>query len=215
MVTAATESSGGTAYLAHDDDTECAELAWSLDATPDERSSDDATTPVRQSWAVVCCFAAALLAAGAAAAVAVVIEMPRSASTQARGVGLGETPAVMQPSAEPASALPGAMPSSPELAEHEIPPPTLPATGQPAPTMAVPDQDAAYLAALRESGIVITDPAQAVSGGRSVCGYLRQGHSQAEAVALGMRENPGLSPMDAIHAVTDAVLAFCPEMNRR
>lgn len=56
---------------------------------------------------------------------------------------------------------------------------------------------------------------RAVSGGRSVCSYLKQGHSQGEVVALGMRENPGLSPMDVIHAVTDAVLAFCPEMNRR
>lgn len=47
-VTASTESSNGTAYLAHENDTECAELAWSLDATSDEPSSDDdATTPLR------------------------------------------------------------------------------------------------------------------------------------------------------------------------
>lgn len=214
MVNTAIETPDGTAYLAHEHDTEGAELAWSLDATSGNLCADDSAMPARRSWAIACGLAAALLAFGAAASAALLLGMPRWAPPS-KGFGEGEI-ASAAPPVEPVSKVPEILPRAPETAEHEIPPTALPTIEGPStPTAAVPDQDAAYLAALRESGITITDPAQAVAGGRSVCTYLRQGHSQAEAVALGMKENPRLSPMDAIHAVTAAVLAFCPEMNRR
>jgi hypothetical protein len=81
-------------------------------------------------------------------------------------------------------------------------------------TVTAADEDRSYLAALEQSGVTITDPVQAAAGGRSVCAYLKQGHSEAEAVAVGMRNNPSLSPMEAVHAITLAVVAYCPEMNR-
>jgi len=87
---------------------------------------------------------------------------------------------------------------------------------EPAPTAASDDdEDAAYLSALRASGILVVDPNTAVAAGRAVCAYLKQGHSQADVVAVAMHFNPMLSPIDAFNAVTAAVLAYCPEINRR
>lgn len=167
---------------------------------------------IRESRMPAALFATSLLALGAVGASWFVIRPTNHAFAPPSAATISATPAI---SATAPIEAPRAMPAPPlaqdvpDIATEQPPVPTSTVSVSP------PDADASYLAALQDFGMIITDPAKATAGGRAVCAYLREGHSQAEAVALGMRENPAVSPIDAIHAVTAAVLAYCPEMNRR
>jgi hypothetical protein len=70
--------------------------------------------------------------------------------------------------------------------------------------------DAAYLAALRGSGMEIDDAGSAISGGHAVCAYLAAGNTPGAAVAQALANNPALGPGGAQSYVTAAIRAYCP-----
>jgi Protein of unknown function (DUF732) len=82
------------------------------------------------------------------------------------------------------------------------------------PVPAVPPRsgtDEAFIAALREDGIIITNPAEIVAGAHQACAYIAAGHTAHDTMRLAMAENSTLTPENASTLIGAAIGAYCPQ----
>jgi hypothetical protein len=88
---------------------------------------------------------------------------------------------------------------------------TAPATHSPSPTIAsTPDQDNAYVQALKDRGISFANPDAAIYNGKLVCENMRIGMTVPQIVAAFRASNPALGA-DADNYVSISVHAYCPQ----
>jgi Protein of unknown function (DUF732) len=102
------------------------------------------------------------------------------------------------------------------------PPPTETVTVIPDPIAAPPVQtlapprpsaaalDEQYLDDLSVAGILITNVPEAITGGREVCAFLAEGHTEPEAVQTAMGNNVS-KRANAITVVDAAIAVYCPQ----
>ncbi|HME14143.1 MAG TPA: DUF732 domain-containing protein [Mycobacterium sp.] len=75
-----------------------------------------------------------------------------------------------------------------------------------------PARDSAFLDAITNAGIRVTDVPVAIAGGRDVCAFMATGHSALESVEQGQRNNPSMTREDEISYVNAAITIWCPRM---
>ena len=80
-----------------------------------------------------------------------------------------------------------------------------PAHGDPA------GDDAAFLAALRNAGITVPNPAQAITSAQAVCGLMRNGETGLQVLTDVHNQNPGLTLDGAALFTAIASNTYCPE----
>lgn len=139
---------------------------------------------------------------------------PRAAPA-ATSVRVTETVRIPEPAP---SALPSAAPPvAAEPSEPDVVPKTSTPNSAPLKTVSPPSlslDDKLYLAALQNSGVTITNQANAIAAGHTVCTALAQGHSHAEIVAAIVRNNPTFDQAAANGSVSAAQMAYCPSTRR-
>jgi hypothetical protein len=141
----------------------------------------------RQSWRATWRQAAAILMGALALAAAIVV---------AFWVLAPGTKDVRSPS----TALPAPKPA-----------PTATASASPPPSIAsTPDQDNAYVQALKDRGISFANPEAAIYNGKLVCDDVRIGMTVPQIVAAFRASNPALGD-DADTYVTISVHTYCPQ----
>jgi Protein of unknown function (DUF732) len=143
----------------------------------------------RQSWRATWRQAAAILMGALALAGAIVLAFwvlaPNSKGVQS-----------------PASTSPTATATSTSTAS---------ATRSPPPSIAsTPDQDNAYVQALKDRGISFANPDAAIYNGKLVCENMRIGMTVPQIVAAFRASNPALGA-DADNYVSISVHAYCPQ----
>jgi Protein of unknown function (DUF732) len=122
-----------------------------------------------------------------------------------------------EPSVIPASELPSISSETPEPpvkplvavpdADHLVPPP-------PTDDSSSSDQDDDYLSLLRQHGINIVDPAQAVRAGRQICAVIaRPDHPTLRQVIAWLQQSAGVSYDIAEDYVLDANVVYCPQFD--
>jgi hypothetical protein len=62
--------------------------------------------------------------------------------------------------------------------------------------------------------MTIVNPGIAAADGRSVCTYIRNGHTRADADASVLQNDPTFTPWQAAAVVNASVAAYCPQMSR-
>jgi Protein of unknown function (DUF732) len=123
-----------------------------------------------------------------------------------------------EPSVIPASELPSISSETPESpvkplvavpdADHLVPPPP------PTQDSSSSDQDDDYLSLLRQHGINIVDPAQAVRAGRQICAVIaRPDHPTLRQVITWLQQSAGVSYDIAEDYVLDANVVYCPQFD--
>jgi|GEM_PF-1968472 serine/threonine protein kinase, bacterial len=100
------------------------------------------------------------------------------------------------------------------------PPPvqTVQTVAPPRPTVAAPPRsgaDEAFIAALREDGIIVTNPAEIIGGAHRACEYIAAGHTAHDTMRLAIAENPTLTPENASILIGAAIGAYCPQYTGR
>jgi hypothetical protein len=141
----------------------------------------------RQSWRATWRQAAAILLGALALAGAIVLVF-WVLTPASKGV---------QP---PVSTLPTSTSTATASATHS-PPPTIAST---------PDQDNAYVQALKDRGISFANPDAAIYNGKLVCENMRIGMTVPQIVAAFRASNPALGA-DADNYVSISVHAYCPQ----
>jgi hypothetical protein len=225
-----------TAMVADDKATELAALAWSDD---DDDDDDDETVlyddvdpfddaDLTTFWLRVY--------AGIIAAVVVVLGIvlwyvlsqriepePTAApavptsSAVAAPVPSGPDDKIVPSTTEPAPARPPVIAEPPPVTT-EAPTPTTVYVPTPAPAPVTPHRsgaDAAFLDALREDGIIVTNPAEAIAGGRQACELIAAGHTAHDIMRRAIAENPTLTPENASILIGAAIGAYCPQYTGR
>jgi Protein of unknown function (DUF732) len=92
-------------------------------------------------------------------------------------------------------------------------PPSVQTVAPPRPSAAVPPRsgtDESFIAALREDGIIVTNPAEIIAGGHQACEYIAAGHTAHDTMRLAIAENPTLTPENASILIGAAIHAYCP-----
>jgi serine/threonine-protein kinase len=75
--------------------------------------------------------------------------------------------------------------------------------------------DESFIAALREDGIIVTNPAEIIGGGHRACELIAAGHTAHDVMRLAIAENPTLTPEDASILIGAAIGAYCPQYTGR
>src|ERR1700754_431204 len=71
--------------------------------------------------------------------------------------------------------------------------------------------DAAFLAALRNAGLTVPNPAQAIASAQAVCGLMRNGETGLQVLTDVKKQNPALTLDGAALFTAIASNAYCPE----
>lgn len=71
--------------------------------------------------------------------------------------------------------------------------------------------DAAFLAALNNTGITYSSPSQAIASAKAVCGLMSKGETGLQVVHDIRDQNPGMSLDAAAKFAAIASNAYCPE----
>ncbi|MFZ0715747.1 DUF732 domain-containing protein [Mycobacterium sp.] len=225
---AAPDGDEPTAIVADDKATVLVALAWSdaEDYPDDAETIDDADRTTFWLRLSVATAAAVVLVLGVvlwyvlgqrterepAAAPAV----PMS-SAAAAPVPSGPDDKIVPSTTESAPAPPPVIAEPPPVTT-EAPAPTTVYVPTPAPAPVTPHRsgaDAAFLDALREDGIIVTNPAEAIAGGRQACEYIAAGHTAHDAMRLSIANNPTLTPENASILIGAAIGAYCPQYTGR
>jgi len=93
-------------------------------------------------------------------------------------------------------------------------PPPVQTVAPPRPSAAAPPRsgtDEAFIAALREDGIIITNPTEIIAGAHQACEYIAAGHTAHDTVRLAMAENSTLTLENASTLIGAAIGAYCPQ----
>jgi hypothetical protein len=91
-----------------------------------------------------------------------------------------------------------------------ITPPAAAAPSPAPPPVAARDPEAVFLAFMHRYGIPVGNAAVTIAGARSLCPWLAQGHTKAEAMELAMHNNPSLTPYEAWTLGEASTGAYCP-----
>lgn len=121
-------------------------------------------------------------------------------------------PHIAAPTPEPTSTV--TVTETPTLAA----PPPVQTVAPPRPSAAAPPRsgtDQAFIAALREDGIIVTNPAEIIAGGHRACEYIAAGHTAHDTMRLAIAENPTLTPENASILIGAAIGAYCPQYTGR
>jgi serine/threonine protein kinase, bacterial len=121
-------------------------------------------------------------------------------------------PPIAAPPPEPTSTV--TVTETPTLAA----PPPVQTVAPPRPSAAAPPRsgaDEAFIAALREDGIIVTDPAEIIAGGHRACEYIAAGHTAHDTMRLAIAENSTLTPENASILIGAAIGAYCPQYTGR
>jgi hypothetical protein len=96
-------------------------------------------------------------------------------------------------------------------------PPPVQTVAPPRPSATAPRSgtDEAFIAALREDGIIITNPAEIIAGGHRACEYIAAGHTAHDTMRLAIAENPTLTLENASTLIGAAIGAYCPQYTGR
>lgn len=122
------------------------------------------------------------------------------------GAPASTRPEVAAPSpAQVPAAAPTPMAAVPN-AEAEQPP-------APAPTSAA--SDTVFFQQLGLRGIVITDPAGAITSAHKVCEALSQGHTDADLISEALRQNAPITVASGEDFIGAASAAYCPQYSSR
>jgi hypothetical protein len=234
---AAPDAGEPTAIVADEKATALAALAWSADDDDDETIQFDDVDDRTTFWLrlYVAILAAVVVISGvvlwlvlsdrhqpAEPAPVPVSSAPVAPAPVPSGPDDRIVPSAVAPSS-PRAAAPVPMP--PSVTQTPAPPPIAAApppmpTSTPVPTTvympvpAVPPRsgtDEAFLAALREDGIIITDPAEIIAGGHRACEYIAAGHTAHDTMRLAMAENSTLTLENASTLIGAAIGAYCPQ----
>ncbi|MEB3031248.1 DUF732 domain-containing protein [[Mycobacterium] nativiensis] len=73
------------------------------------------------------------------------------------------------------------------------------------------DNDAAFIASLRQSGIRFADEVQAIAAAHSVCGLIDNGESGLQVVKELNSDNSGLTMDGAARFAAIAANSYCPD----
>jgi hypothetical protein len=226
---AAPDDDEPTAVVADDKATALAELAWSADDVDDDTGLfDDANVDRTTFWL--------RLSVATAAAVVVVLAVvlwyvlgqrtepePTAApvvptsSAVAAPVPSGPDDKIVPSTTEPAPAAPPVIAEPPPVTT-EAPAPTAVYVPTPAPAPVTPHRsgaDGAFLDALREDGIIVTNPAEAIAGGRQACQLIAAGHTAHDIMRQAIAENPTLTTENASMLIGAAIGAYCPQYTGR
>ena len=229
---AAPDADEPTAIVANDKATELAALAWS-DDNDDETVLYDDVEPFDDAdrttfWLRVY--------AGIIAAVVVILAVvlwyvlsqrtepkPTAApavptsSAVAAPVPSGPDDKIVPSTTEPVSAPPPVVAEPPPV-RTEAPAPTTVYVPTPVPAPVTPHRsgaDAAFLDALRQDGIIVTNPAEAIAGGRRACELIAAGRTAHDIMRQAINENPTLTPENASILIGAAIGAYCPQYTGR
>ncbi len=71
--------------------------------------------------------------------------------------------------------------------------------------------DAAFLAALKNAGIAVPDPARAITSAQAVCGLMRNGETGLQVLTDVKNQNPALTLDGAALFTAIASNTYCPE----
>ncbi|WP_246397966.1 DUF732 domain-containing protein [Mycobacterium vicinigordonae] len=71
--------------------------------------------------------------------------------------------------------------------------------------------DAAFLAALKNAGITVPDPARAIVSAQAVCGLMRNGETGLQVLTDVRNQNPALTLDGAALFTAIASNTYCPE----
>ncbi len=74
----------------------------------------------------------------------------------------------------------------------------------------VSGDDGAFLSDVRQVGISYSDPGQAISAGKAVCGFLDRGVSGLQLLNDLRTQNPALSMNGAAQFATVSAKSYCP-----
>ena len=154
-------------------------------------AAPDAAAPAvdRQSWRATWRQAATILLGALALAGAIIVAF------------WVLTPATKS-APSPSTALPAPPPAATATATAPAaPPPSIAST---------PDQDNAYVQALKDRGISFANPGAAIYNGKLVCDDIRLGMTVPQMVAAFRASNPALGG-DADNYVAISVHAYCPQ----
>ncbi|WP_108637983.1 DUF732 domain-containing protein [Mycobacterium rhizamassiliense] len=83
-----------------------------------------------------------------------------------------------------------------------------------APALADPgdvNDDAGFLATVRSAGITYSGSAQAITFGKAVCGWMRDGKAGPEMVQELQKNNPGLTTDHATLFIAISAKYYCPQ----
>lgn len=200
------------------------------DDTMDNDVDDDDVAPIEipdASWAA--CFAAAAPIVFSCALVLLIgmVVLLVASKREHAPQPVGAPP----PSVIPAAALPSAAAGPTTVTITPTPPATVTVTATPPPTPlpaaapprppepptptapeAVPDADRVFRnLVLQIPGMTVTNWGIAQTGAHNICGYLRQGHSRAEAVQQVADNDPTFTPWQASAMVDASTTAYCPD----
>ncbi|HEX4390112.1 MAG TPA: DUF732 domain-containing protein [Mycobacterium sp.] len=141
--------------------------------------------------------------------------VPVSSAAVATPVPSGPDDKIVTATTEPA---PPPVITEPPPVKTEAPTPTTVYVPTPAPTPVTPHRsgaDEAFIAALREGGIIVTDPAEIIAGGHRACEYIAAGHTAHDTMRLAIAENPTLTAENASILIGAAIGAYCPRYTGR
>jgi hypothetical protein len=203
----------------HAGPTQAAELAWSS-----EDDTEDYGAPTeRYSWTAAWMNAGLLIlcAAVLAGVIGIVgVTWVWDHETQAPTPTPTSSPAQLPPAAAPTSPMDPAAPPSltpppapPTVTVQAAPPSTVTVEAPPPSLRAAHrnNKDEAFMSTIRESGIIITDPAEVIAGGHQACEYIAAGHTAHDAMRLAMANNPTLTLENASTLIGAAIGAYCPQ----
>jgi hypothetical protein len=71
--------------------------------------------------------------------------------------------------------------------------------------------DEAFMAALREDGIIVSNPTEVIANAHAVCQYIAAGHTAHEAMRSVMADNRTLTLENAATLIGAAIGAYCPQ----
>jgi hypothetical protein len=140
-----------------------------------------------------------------------------TSSAVAAPVPPGPDDKIVPSTTEPAPARPPLIAEPPPVMT-EAPTPTTVYVPTPAPAPVTPHRsgaDAAFLDALREDGIIVTNPAEAIAGGRQACELIAAGHTAHDIMRRAIAENPTLTPENASILIGAAIGAYCSQYTGR
>jgi hypothetical protein len=123
------------------------------------------------------------------------------------------SPATSAPPPTTSTTSPQPLAPAPTVTVTQTPAAAPPRTTPQTTTPAAADRDRQYLADLRAAGITIVDPVRVAGNGPRVCAYIAAGHTEQQAVAAAMSDNPTLTRNNAITVVDAAIAVYCPEEN--
>jgi serine/threonine protein kinase, bacterial len=231
---AAPDADEPTAIVADDKASELAALAWSDDDDDDDQTVlyddvepfDDAdrTTFWLRVYAGIIAAVVVLLAVVLWYVLSQRTEPEPTAapaiptsSAVAAPVPSGPDDKIVPSTTEPVPTPPPVIAEPPPVTT-EAPSPTTVYVPTPAPAPVTPHRsgaDAAFLDALREDGIIVTNPAEAIAGGRQACELIGAGHTAHDIMRRAIAENPTLTPENASILIGAAIGAYCPQYTGR